>query len=70
MMDPGTWRKVLGVMIAVRQSLILTALFVSALAILGHQGLSWGRLVLLIGVVWLARPINGRAATDAAAAAH
>lgn len=40
--------------IAVRQSLILTALFVAALAILGHDGLSWGRLILLIGIASLA----------------
>ena len=39
--------------VAVRQSLILTALFVAALAMLGHTGLSWGRLVLLIGIASL-----------------
>lgn len=39
--------------VALRQSVILTVLFVAALAFLGRQGLSWGRLILLIGVASL-----------------
>ena len=40
-----------------RQSLILTALFIGALAFQSRQNLSWGRFVLLLGLAVMAEVI-------------